>query len=85
MKPESSFPCSQDPAAGPRPEPVEFNPHPPILFLIQNNIPQYSQIWNFWIKNCYDFRDKRNMLRSEVSGSHGGEYEDGCLLGCFAV
>jgi hypothetical protein len=22
---------------------------------------------------------------SEISGSHGGEYEDGCLLGCFAV
>jgi hypothetical protein len=21
----------------------------------------------------------------EVSGSHGGEYEDGCLLGCCAV
>jgi hypothetical protein len=21
----------------------------------------------------------------ETSGSHGDEYEDGCLLGCFAV
>jgi hypothetical protein len=21
----------------------------------------------------------------EISGSHGGEYEDDCLLGCFAV
>jgi hypothetical protein len=23
--------------------------------------------------------------RSEISGSHGGEYEGGCLLGCCAV
>jgi hypothetical protein len=22
---------------------------------------------------------------SEISGSHGGDYEDGCLLGCCAV
>jgi hypothetical protein len=22
---------------------------------------------------------------SEISGSHGGEYEDDCLLGCYAV
>jgi hypothetical protein len=21
----------------------------------------------------------------EISGSHGGEYEDGCLLGCWVV
>jgi hypothetical protein len=25
------------------------------------------------------------IFLSEVSGSHGGEYEDGCLLGCNAV
>jgi hypothetical protein len=24
-------------------------------------------------------------LDSEASGSHGGEYKDGCLLGCCAV
>jgi hypothetical protein len=24
-------------------------------------------------------------LRSEISGSHGGEYEEGSLLGCCAV
>jgi hypothetical protein len=23
--------------------------------------------------------------KSEIYGSHGDEYEDGCLLGCFAV
>jgi hypothetical protein len=23
--------------------------------------------------------------RGRISGSHGGEYEDGCLLGCSAV
>jgi hypothetical protein len=22
---------------------------------------------------------------SEISGSHGGEYKDGCLVGCCAV
>jgi hypothetical protein len=26
-----------------------------------------------------------NLLCVEMSGSHGGEYEDGCLLGCCAV
>jgi hypothetical protein len=25
------------------------------------------------------------LILSEISGSHGGEYEDGCLLGCSAV
>jgi hypothetical protein len=29
--------------------------------------------------------DKIKSQRSEISGSHGGEYEDGCLLGCYAV
>jgi hypothetical protein len=24
-------------------------------------------------------------LKCEISGSHGGEYEDGCLLGCCAA
>jgi hypothetical protein len=24
-------------------------------------------------------------ISSRISGSHGGEYEDGCLLGCCAV
>jgi hypothetical protein len=24
-------------------------------------------------------------FKVEISGSHGGEYEDGCLLGCYAV
>jgi hypothetical protein len=24
-------------------------------------------------------------MSSEISGSHGGEYEDGCPLGCCAV
>jgi hypothetical protein len=25
------------------------------------------------------------VIICEISGSHGGEYEDGCLLGCCAV
>jgi hypothetical protein len=27
----------------------------------------------------------QNFLIDEISGSHGGEYEDGCLLSCCAV
>jgi hypothetical protein len=25
------------------------------------------------------------MLLGKISGSHGGEYEDGCLLGCCRI
>jgi hypothetical protein len=32
MEPESSLPCSQEPAIGPYSEPDEFSPHSPILF-----------------------------------------------------
>jgi hypothetical protein len=32
MEPESSLPCSQEPAACPYPEPNESNPHPQTLF-----------------------------------------------------
>jgi hypothetical protein len=28
---------------------------------------------------------KKNVKQSRIRGSHGGEYEDGCLLGCSAV
>jgi hypothetical protein len=35
------------------------------------------------IRDTYD--DIRNVRYSEISGSHGGEYEDDCLLGCCAV
>jgi hypothetical protein len=28
---------------------------------------------------------QNKSVESEISGSHGGEYEDGCLLGCCAV
>jgi hypothetical protein len=28
---------------------------------------------------------KMSVFWVEISGSHGGEYEDDCLLGCFAV
>jgi hypothetical protein len=36
----------------------------------------YVQIWN---------EAQIKSLLSEISGSHGGEYEDGCLLGGWAV
>jgi hypothetical protein len=29
MEPEGSLPCSQEPSAGPYPEPVESSPHDP--------------------------------------------------------
>jgi hypothetical protein len=32
MQPEGSFPCSQEPATGPYPEPVLSSPHLPTLF-----------------------------------------------------
>jgi hypothetical protein len=32
MKPEGSFPCSQEPDTGPYSESDETNPHPPTLF-----------------------------------------------------
>jgi hypothetical protein len=33
MEPKGSLPCSQEPAAGPYPEPDEPNPHIPTLFI----------------------------------------------------
>jgi hypothetical protein len=33
MEPEVSLLCSQDPTAGPCPEPYEYSPHPSNLFL----------------------------------------------------
>jgi hypothetical protein len=29
--------------------------------------------------------DENSGILGEISGSHGGEYEDDCLLGCCAV
>jgi hypothetical protein len=33
MEPEGSLPCSQEPTIGHNPEPDEFSPYHPILFL----------------------------------------------------
>jgi hypothetical protein len=35
--------------------------------------------------NLFQSFTPKFTLRSEISGCHGGEYEDGCLLGCCAV
>jgi uncharacterized protein YjbJ (UPF0337 family) len=29
--------------------------------------------------------NRKKRVKSGISGSRGGEYEGGCLLGCFAV
>jgi hypothetical protein len=36
-----------------------------------------------WYVGIIDSMD--NIFTEEISGPHGGEYEDGCLLGCCAV
>jgi hypothetical protein len=38
------------------------------------NIPYYNVYTSFW-----------DTYTSQISGSHGGEYERGCLLGCYAI
>jgi hypothetical protein len=45
----------------------------------------------FWaalwlLRNVSDIAlERTGCLISRIWGSHGGEYEDGCLLGCSAV
>jgi hypothetical protein len=39
--------------------------------------------WNL-DEQPFDHSDKE-MKASEISGSHGDEYGDGCLLGCCAM
>jgi hypothetical protein len=47
MEPESSLPCSQEPAAGPYHEPDEFSSHSNILILWDNfNIIFTSSSWS---------------------------------------
>jgi hypothetical protein len=31
------------------------------------------------------YEDLRMMKQVRISGSHGGEYEDGCLLRCVVI
>jgi hypothetical protein len=33
-------------------------------------------------KHCLSDKLGIRILISRISGSHGGEYEDGCILGC---
>jgi hypothetical protein len=42
---------------------------------------------NLICNSCLKVSENTAMEKvfSEISGSHGGEYEDGCLLGCCAV
>jgi hypothetical protein len=47
MKPESSWPCTQDPATGPYPEPANYSPHTHILFAYDrfNNILRLGHLF----------------------------------------
>jgi hypothetical protein len=36
-------------------------------------------------KQQFVFVMETGCVLSEISGFHGGEYEDDCLVGCFAV
>jgi hypothetical protein len=45
-----------------------------------------ANIYNMLIGcNIIIYEDAIHAPVCEISGSQGGEYEDGCLLGCFAV
>jgi hypothetical protein len=41
-------------------------------------------IYNSWLLSFLSVGFK-DLIICDISGSHGGEYEDGCLLGCWAV
>jgi hypothetical protein len=43
------------------------------------NRPTRNRTW-MWLVLSYVW-----LLYCEISGSHAGEYEDGCLLGCCAM
>jgi hypothetical protein len=44
------------------------------------NVIQY--IYNIYLEFYINQKVNKD---SRISGSHGGEYEDGCLLGCSVV
>jgi hypothetical protein len=42
-------------------------------------------ILNYYIYEFGGHYLENNTLTGEISGSHGSEYDDGCLLGCCAM
>jgi hypothetical protein len=50
--------------------------HPSSTQILQLTFHDYCD----WIQLAWN-----NLPDCEISGSHGGEYEDGCLLGCCAL
>jgi hypothetical protein len=48
-----------------------------------------KNMWKFPSTYLYDviadFRHKNHPFIGDISGSHGDEYEDDCLLGCCAA
>jgi hypothetical protein len=47
-------------------------------------INMYDKILSF-VKHPMKNQFESKVSASEISGSHGGEYEDGCLLGSWVV
>jgi hypothetical protein len=45
----------------------------------------FHLIWLLPHKNCCSYHESRAICSCEISGSHGGEYEDCCLLCCSVV
>jgi hypothetical protein len=41
--------------------------------------------FNYILLDAFNNETQGTEYECEISGSHGGEYEDGCLLGCCAV
>jgi hypothetical protein len=50
--------------------------------IIKFRIPYFTVLFT---KKQLEMYSQTHTVVGEISGSHGGEYEDGCLLGCCAV
>jgi hypothetical protein len=57
-----------------------------VIFVWELSIPPVSQILEQRLKTGHNhFVLQLSQLICRIWGSHGGKYEDGCLLGCSAV
>jgi hypothetical protein len=51
----------------------------------KRDVPPWLEIQSLVCDKEVYYMEVRLTVGSEISGSHGGEYEDGRLLGCCAV